>query len=133
MVARPRAAAAGLDPDQADRLVVDEGGEQPGRVRPAADAGHGQVGQAALGGQDLGPGLVADDPLELPDHERERVGADHRPDGVVGGADSTQSRSASLMASLRVAVPVATGRTSVPSSRMRTTLRCWRRVSSSPM
>jgi hypothetical protein len=47
--------------------------------------------------------------------------------------DSTQSRSAALIASLSVAVPVETERISAPSSRMRTTLRCWRRVSSSPM
>jgi len=72
---------------QPHRLVVDEAGEQPGRVRPAAHTRHGQVGQPALGGQDLGAGLVADDPLELPDHQREGMGADHRADGVMGGAD----------------------------------------------
>ena len=44
VVARLGAAAAGLDPDQPDLLVVDEPGEQAGRVRPAADTGHGQVG-----------------------------------------------------------------------------------------
>jgi hypothetical protein len=81
------AATAGFDPDEADRLVVDEAGEQPGRVRSPADAGHGQVGQPSLGLQELGASLVADDPLELPDHQRIGVGTDHRADGVVGGAD----------------------------------------------
>ena len=45
-----------------------------GRPRStAADAGHGQV-EAVLGLQDLSAGLVADDPLELADHERVGIG-----------------------------------------------------------
>ena len=46
---------------------------------------------------------------------------------------ATQSRSASLIASLRVALPEATGTTSEPSSFIRATLSAWRRVSTSPM
>jgi len=45
----------------------------------------------------------------------------------------TQSRIASLMASWRVRLPVATGITSAPSIRMRATFSACRRVSSSPM
>ena len=57
MVAWLGAAAAGLDPDQPDLLVVDEPGEQADRVRPAADTGrHGQVGEPSLGLHDLGAG-----------------------------------------------------------------------------
>ena len=47
--------------------------------------------------------------------------------------DDTQSRMASLMASLSVRLPMVTGMTSAPSSFMRATLSAWRRVSSSPM
>lgn len=46
---------------------------------------------------------------------------------------ATQSRSASLMASLRVREPVCTAITVAPSSCMRATLRAWRSVSSSPI
>ena len=45
----------------------------------------------------------------------------------------TQSRRASLMASLRVLLPESTGTTLVPSSFIRLTLGCWRRMSSVPM
>lgn len=47
--------------------------------------------------------------------------------------EATQSRRASLIASLRVRAPIATGTTSAPSICMRATFRAWRRVSSSPM
>jgi hypothetical protein len=45
----------------------------------------------------------------------------------------TQSRMASLMASLSVREPERTGMTSAPSSRMRATFSAWRSVSTSPM
>ncbi len=45
----------------------------------------------------------------------------------------TQSRSASLMASLRVALPESTGTTLAPSSSMRATLSACRLVSTEPM
>ena len=45
----------------------------------------------------------------------------------------TQSRIASLTASLSVAVPEVTERTSAPSARIRSTFGAWRRMSSSPM
>lgn len=44
-----------------------------------------------------------------------------------------QSRMASLVASLRVRLPAATGRTSAPRSFMRKTFKAWRLTSSSPM
>ena len=46
---------------------------------------------------------------------------------------ATQSRSASLMASLRVALPESTGTTLAPSSCIRATLSAWRLVSTEPM
>ena len=44
-----------------------------------------------------------------------------------------KSRIASLMASFSVLLPLSTGRTSAPSSRMRCTLACWRVMSSLPI
>ena len=44
-----------------------------------------------------------------------------------------QSRIASLVASFSVRVPNSTGRTSAPSSSIRSTFGCWRRMSSEPM
>ncbi len=46
---------------------------------------------------------------------------------------ATQSRMASLMASLSVALPESTGTTLAPSRCMRATLSAWRRVSTAPM
>jgi len=46
---------------------------------------------------------------------------------------ATQSRNASLIASLSVRLPVVTGTTSAPSIRIRATLSAWRTVSTSPM
>ena len=61
-------------------------------------------------------------------------GAGGGPQQVVGVVDvATQSRSASLMASLSVRLPVATGTTSAPSIRIRATLSAWRSMSTSPM
>ena len=45
----------------------------------------------------------------------------------------TQSRIASLMASFNVRLPAVTPLTVAPSSRMRTTFRAWRAMSSVPM
>jgi hypothetical protein len=44
-----------------------------------------------------------------------------------------QSRIASLVASFSVLVPNSTGRTSAPSSPIRSTFGFWRRMSSAPM
>ena len=46
---------------------------------------------------------------------------------------ATQSLSASLMASLRVLLPVLTATTSAPRRRILATFRAWRTVSTSPM
>jgi hypothetical protein len=46
---------------------------------------------------------------------------------------ATQSRIASLTASLRVLLPEVAGTTSAPSSCMRNTLRAWRSMSTAPM
>ena len=92
-------------------------------------------GSRPAAGQHLLAGLDPDDPLEVADHHRERVRAHHRADAVVRAVDDvvTQSRKASLMASLSVRLPVVTGTTSAPSIRIRATFSACRRVSSSPM
>ena len=52
---------------------------------------------------------------------------------AVWSTEATQSRSASLMASLRVALPESTGTTVVPSSCIRATLSACRLTSTAPM
>ena len=54
-------------------VVGHERGEDADRVRAAADAGQDGVGQPALALEHLLARLVADDPLEVADHRRERV------------------------------------------------------------
>ena len=44
-------------------------------VAAAADAGYYVIGQAALGGQDLRPGLASDYALEIAHHRRVGMGA----------------------------------------------------------
>ena len=75
---------AGLDPvpgrldhRQPDARLADEPGEQPDRVRTAADAGDCKIGQAALDGEQLSGCLVTDPPLQVA-HDR-RIGM--RPHG----------------------------------------------------
>ena len=79
--------AAGLEAVQPDLGVVEEVGEDAQRVRAAADAGGHRVGQPAVAVQQLGPGLGADHPLELPHQHRERVRTGHGADQVVGVVD----------------------------------------------
>ena len=78
--------AAGLDTDQLDPLVVDEGDEGADRVRSAPDAGDHARRQRSLGGQRLLSRLVADPPLQVAHDRRVRSRADGRADDVVGGA-----------------------------------------------
>ena len=52
---------------------------------------------------------------------------------AVRSTEATQSRRASLMASLSVALPESTGTTVVPSSCIRATLSAWRFMSTEPM
>ena len=129
------AVAAGLEADQPHVGVVEERVEDPDRVGAAADAGGDGVGQPPGALEHLLAGLQADDAVEVADHRRERVRARDGAEQVVGVVRrvDTQSRSASLIASLRVREPVVTGITSAPSSRMRATLSAWRSVSTSPM
>ena len=77
----------GLDADQLDAGVVDEGDEAADRVRAAADAGDHPVGQPSRRGEDLLAGLVADHPLQVADERRVRGRADRRADDVVGVGD----------------------------------------------
>ena len=83
VAARVDPVAAGLDADQLDLLVGDERGEDPDRVRAAADARDHARRQPALALEHLRARLVADHPLQVA-HER-RVGrrADDRADHVV--------------------------------------------------
>src|SRR5918996_716818 len=76
-----------LDAEQAHVLVREEAGEDPDRVRAAADAGDHGVRQAALGGQDLLARLAADDGLEVAHDLRVGVRADAGADQVVRRLD----------------------------------------------
>ena len=87
VAARLEAQSPGLDADEPSRCV-EEPGEGADGVRPAADAGHHDVGVGGEHGPTLVAGLLPDDPLELADHPRVRVGPDHRPDAVVGRFDA---------------------------------------------
>ena len=81
------ALAGRLDPDQPDLGVIHERLEHADRVRAAAHARDHTVGQTAGPLEDLGPRLVADHPLEVPDQRRVRRRAHARADDVVGRLD----------------------------------------------
>ena len=68
------ASPAGLDADELDALVADEGREDADRVGAAADAGDDAVGQAALALEDLRARLVADHALQVA-HDAPGTGA----------------------------------------------------------
>lgn len=78
------AVPGGLEADQADVGVRDEGVEEADGVGAAADAGRDGVGQPAGALQDLAAGLDADDPVEVADHGGEGVRAGDRTEEVVG-------------------------------------------------
>ena len=127
-------AAGGLHPDEA-AVGVDEAGEGPRRVGPAADAGHDHVG---VGPAEERPallaGLVAHHPLQLAHHPRVGMRAHDRAQAVVGVVDGGHPVPQRLVDGvLQGAAPGSTGRTSAPSSSMRKTLSAWRSVSTSPM
>ncbi len=65
--------ATGLEAVQRHGLVVEEGLEDPHRVRAAADARGDGVGQASDEVEDLLPCLFADHLVELAHHLGERV------------------------------------------------------------
>ena len=75
VLATDEAAAAGLDPGHAYRLVVEEGVEKTDCVATAADAGNQEVGKAFLALEDLLAGLVADDPVKITHDHRVGMGA----------------------------------------------------------
>ncbi len=83
MLAEAAAATAGLDADQLDAGVGDEGIKHAGRVAAAAHAGQDHVGQPAQLLQALLPGFRADDRLEIAHDHRERMRADHAADDVM--------------------------------------------------
>ena len=79
--------AGGLDADQPDVFVGDEGVELADGVGASADAGGDRVGEAPGFGEHLLAGLAPDDRLEVAHHHRVGVGADGAADDVVGVAD----------------------------------------------
>ena len=81
------ALAARLEAVQAHRRVVEERGEDADGVRAAADAGGHGVRQRAGELEHLPAGLVADHPLEVAHHGRERVRPGDRAQQVVGAVD----------------------------------------------
>ena len=78
MLAGVDAVTAGLDTDQSDGGVVEEGMEQPHGVGAATDAGDRGVGQATLGFLHLLFGFLAYDGLEVADHHRDTGGVRRR-------------------------------------------------------
>ena len=120
---------------QAGRRLADEPGQQPDGVGAAAHAGERHVRQSpfdvaaagrrprrrcAAAGRARWSGTDA-----VPSPSRAR--------SAWSSTLVTQSRIASLTASLSVAVPDVTERTSAPSARIRSTFGAWRWMSSSPM
>ena len=79
--------ARGLAAQQFDARVIDESRERADRVGTAAHAGHDDVGQTPLGGQQLGARLVADHALKVSHELREGVRASGRSEDVVGRLD----------------------------------------------
>ncbi len=67
--------------------LADEPGQQPDRVRAAADAGEREVRQAPLDGPQLGGRLVADPALQVADDRGIRVRTHRRAKDVVGRLD----------------------------------------------
>ena len=129
------ALARRLDADQLDAAIVDESVEDAHRVRAAADAGDDRVAAGARSRSSI----CARASLPMTDWKSRTMrgygAADDGADDVVACRRTlvTQSRIASLVASLSVRVPLTTGTTVAPSSFMRYTLSDWRRMSSSPM
>ena len=106
-----RRPAGRLHPDQLGG-GVDEAREDADGVGPPAHAGGDHVGIAPVEqGRALGPGLDADDPVELAHHPRVRVRAHDRARGSSGWSPrvATQSRMASLTASFSVRLPDMAG------------------------
>ena len=103
------ACPARLDADKAHVAVLEKGVKEADGVRSAADAGDQHVGQASLGGQNLLARLVADDALEVAHDARVGVRPQRRAEQIVRVRTLvTQSRIASLMASLSVRLPEST-------------------------
>ena len=73
------ATTACFDTDQAHGWIVDERVEDAHGVTAAADAGDDQIRQAPDTIENVGARLLADDRLELPHHQRIRVGTDADP------------------------------------------------------
>jgi hypothetical protein len=131
---RVHALAAGLDADDADVGVVEEGIEQAHRVGPAADGGDDRVGQTALGSMICSLGFLADDRLEIAHHGRVRVRPRDRADAVERVAHIGDPVAQRVVH--RVLQRAATGGdrdTSAPSSFMRNTFGACRSTSVAPM
>ena len=78
------AIAGCLATEQLDAGIIDERGEGSDGVGTATHAGHDDVGQASLGGEQLCARLVADNTLKVAHQLRERVRAGGRTKDVVG-------------------------------------------------
>ena len=76
----PRRLAA----DEPHALVAYEVVEHPHGVAASAHAGHHRGGQPPLFFEDLGPGLLADDALEIPDNHGERMRPHYRAQYIMG-------------------------------------------------
>ncbi len=81
------AVPAGLEAVELHVGVRHEGGEDADGVGATADTGGHGIGQPAAALEDLLARLVADHPLVLAHHQRERVRSGHRPEHVVRRLD----------------------------------------------
>lgn len=88
MIARPFGPSASLDADQFHLGILDQRIEHARRIAAAAHAGHDHLGQAAELLQALGPGLAADDRLEVANDPRKRMRPDHGADTEMGRFDA---------------------------------------------
>src|SRR6266487_6782990 len=75
--------AGGLDADQTDTGIVQETCKEADRVRAPADARDRDLGQTALGGEDLLPRLAPDHGLQLGHDLGVRDRTDAGPDQVM--------------------------------------------------
>ena len=81
------ALATCLDSQHSHGGVIQERVEQSDGVGSAADAGDEQVWQTLLAFEDLGPGLVSHDPVEIADHDRVGVRSVGSAQDVMGRTD----------------------------------------------
>src|SRR5579871_523711 len=80
-------APSGFDADQKDTGFVDEGVEHADGVAAAADTSEHRIGQPILSLKNLAQSLLANDAVEVADHDGIRMRSERGTQQVVGGRD----------------------------------------------